>query len=264
MKKFKGICITICIIILAILGIELQINKYKQPNTQYNEKWKYIEELPFSPISLNISNWIIIHPLRYNDANFEWCSIHYINNKSWTKWYVYQGLIVDYNKKEIWFTLWTNNFVPSLCNKYYNDFLLEYWYDYNNIFPKLNILDKNLAIYYPSYKRLNYEIDTCNYIYYIPIIEADFNSFVLRTWWMYASDKNNIYIFWRHDIPYYMWIMPNFNLLKNEKWVVYYPYYKIATQEDIHEIKINQNNINNKDCNETLPKGKQINKIIRL
>lgn len=253
MKISKIYIITWIILLLCLLFSILFLNGSIKDSWQYDNKKHLIQEWKFIPSSLDINDWILIHPLRYNDADSIWCAIHYFDKKSWLKWYVYQDLIIDYGQKKIWFFLWMNNFMPNLCDDYYNNFLLENWFDYNNINPKLNVFNKNDLIYYPLTSWIDYQLDVCDQLYYIPIVEADFNTFILWTWWMYASDKNNIYIFWRHDITYSWWVIPNFSLLKNEEWIIEHPYYKLAWPEDLDEIFINQNNIDNKNCNESLP-----------
>ena len=210
----------------------------------------FLEEPLFKPSSMNISTWILIHPLRYSDTYSIWCSINYFTKKTWLRWFVNSFLVVNYDQKEIWFILWFNNYMPSRCDSYYNYLLLEEWFNYKNITPKLEKIKKSdIYIYYPDYERLEYKWDTCDDMYYQPIVEADFDSFMLRTGWMYASDKNNTYIFWRHDVPF-SWeaLIPNFSVLKNEKWIIDHPYYKLASSWDFDKIYEYQKEIENKDC----------------
>ena len=254
-------------IIWIILTILLIVLAYNTQHQKYNPQWNnltqsndiqesiFLEETPFKPSSMNISTWILIHPLRYSDTGMIWCSIDYFPTKTWLSGFVNHFLVVDYDQKKVWFHLPYHNYMEYLCdNNDYNNFLLENWFNYKNITPKLEKINKNqISIFYPDYERLEYVLDACDEMNYQPIIEADFDSFVLWTGWMYASDKNNTYIFWRNDIPF-SWeaLIPNFSVLNNKNWIIDHPYYKIASSWDFDKIYATQKKIENINCDWSL------------
>ena len=63
--------------------------------------------------------------------------------------------------------------------------------------------------------------------YYQPIIEADFDSFEIRTGRRYGADKNHVYAFLRNDIPFNEAGFHNYEILR-EKGLICYPFYKIV------------------------------------
>jgi hypothetical protein len=72
----------------------------------------------------------------------------------------------------------------------------------------------------PKYYRLPEQF------YYQPILEADFESFMLWTGWIYASDKNHVYILFRYDIPMLDASSFNYEILRKDG-SIQYPFYAI-------------------------------------
>ncbi|MDR0369088.1 MAG: hypothetical protein LBH96_00705 [Candidatus Peribacteria bacterium] len=111
---------------------------------------------------------------------------------------------------------------------------------YENIYPPLKYLYINekerekLPDYYdlldiPEYSKTYFKEQLGTEIipfYYQPIKEADFESFILWTGWIYASDKNNVYILFRYDVPMLDIDILNYKVFE-KNGIIQYPFYNI-------------------------------------
>ena len=158
---------------------------------------------------------------------------------SWRQYYIDDIIIFNYKNNEIWI--------------HFKDFIIEWidnqkrrkdhnMIDYTKIYPEIKKIQIDEGLQKnPDDKLFNWSIyvsKNCQYLSYQPIIEADFDTFKVRTWWRYASDKNHTYIFWGSNPsrknPNNTWSFDD--SVSINKWVVEYPFYRVAKENEIEEI----------------------------
>ena len=152
-------------------------------------------------------------------------------------------LFVDYDTKEIGIRFFA--FMPNKSNLVREERMNSMGVPYENIYPALKYIYINekererfpKRYWLPEQLDLSHqeflETQTASF-YYQPIVEADFESFMLWTGWVYAADKNNVYILFRYDVPMLNRTTANYKVLE-EKGIIRYPFYHIISGADPKE-----------------------------